>query len=279
MTFDDDERSVSQNRPIDLYTINTPTAVYRVTSHPTDVTYAGATYTATTMSRSDLYVTQQTGREMVVYLPISHPLVQRFAATGIPEHSVTVTIVRMQAVSGQVIQQVSGFATALSVDGHVAMIRVPSVIDDAMKVRLPMVRAQRLCNHVLRDPQCSVDRFDTRFDVQPPALYIVSQSGNVINVSTMDGHPDGWAQFGEAWHFTSGQYRMIVDQVGTTITLNVPFTNVANGDQLVIFAGCDHTVTTCRDKFDNVVNFGGMPNINPAIDHWADKGLGLIEQE
>lgn len=40
----------------------------------------------------------------------------------------------------------------------------------------------------------------------------------------------------------------------------LPF-NVAAGDEVRVTAGCDKTLATCRDKFDNVVNFRGEPFI------------------
>lgn len=37
--------------------------------------------------------------------------------------------------------------------------------------------------------------------------------------------------------------------------------NIASGDDFTIVAGCDKTFNTCRDKFDNLVNFRGFPHI------------------
>lgn len=276
MSFDDDERSTSQNRPIDLYTITTPTITYRLTSHVADVTFGGNTYTATTMGRGNLQVGQDlTGREMIMYLPISHPLVQRFTASGIPEHSVIVTLLRMQAVSGQGAQQWTGFAQSIAIDGHTALVRVPSVTEDAMKIRLPVISAQRLCNHTLYDSLCGLDR--AGFAIQPPTVFITGQSGNIVTVSSVAGSADERFKFGEAVHFNQ-QRRMILDQVGTTLTLNAPFVGVNNGDGLVLYSGCDHSVTTCHDKFNNVINFGGMPNLTSEINPWAPKGLGIVQQ-
>jgi uncharacterized phage protein (TIGR02218 family) len=275
-TYDDNERSVSQNRPIDLYTITTPTKTYRLTSHVVDVFYAGNTYTTATASRGNLQISQDlTGREMIVYLPISHELVQRFCATGIPEHGVQVTLLRMQQVSGQAIQQWSGFAQSIAIDGHTALVRVPSVSDDAMKIRLPVISAQRLCNHTLYDSLCALDR--AGFAINPPTIYIAAQSGNTVTLSTIAGRPDHHFQFGEALH-DSGQRRMVIEQVGAVLTLNAPFVGANNGDGLIVYAGCDHAISTCFSKFGNVANFGGMPDLNASINPWAPKGLGIVTQ-
>jgi uncharacterized phage protein (TIGR02218 family) len=36
---------------------------------------------------------------------------------------------------------------------------------------------------------------------------------------------------------------------------------IAIGDGFTVTAGCDKTLATCRDRFSNVVNFGGFPHM------------------
>lgn len=35
--------------------------------------------------------------------------------------------------------------------------------------------------------------------------------------------------------------------------------------QIHIYPGCDKTMETCKNKFDNVINFGGFPHIKPEV--------------
>lgn len=278
-TFDDDERSIAGNRPIDLFTITTPTITYRHTSHNVDVSYGGNTYTAVTMSRSDLQVLQDTsGRELLLYMPISHPLVQRFCASAIPERAIEVNVTRMQAVSGGVIQQWDGFATNIGISGHVAVIRVPSITDNAMRVRLPVVNAQHACNHVLYDSLCTINR--AGFTV---STTVVSQTIGAtlitLVIASIGGNPDNWARYGEVVHTATGQRVMVYEHTGTTFLLNVPIVGVLPGDAISVFAGCDHNAVACRDKFSNIVNFGGMPHMNTiSLNPWASSGVGIITQ-
>ncbi len=271
-TFDENERSTSQSRPIDLYTITTPTVTYRLTSYPVDVVYAGNTYTATTMDRGDLQIGQDlTGRELVIYLPITHPLVRKFAASGIPEHEVLVVLQRLQEASGEAQEEARGEGNGLSVEGKIAMLRVPSLTDDAMKIRLPVIAVQRLCNHVLYDAQCLVDRTTASSNMSITAI-----AGNTVTVSfPLAG--TGMV-FGDIRHAPTGQLRMVVAQSGSVLTLNVPLVDAHVGDAVEVAPGCDHTVTTCRDKFTNVINFGGHPQINAAFNPWLPGGLGTTQQ-
>lgn len=292
-TFDDNERSTSQNRPVDLYTIATPSQTYHLTSHPVDVDYSGDTYFATTMSRGPEEVSQDpVGRELLLSVPISHPVVQRFAAVGIPEQTVAITHLRLQTVSGVAIQGWVGFATALSVSGNLATLRVPAATDDALKIKLPIFRGQRLCNHRLYDAGCTLNRdglngpnFAFRLDTT-----VVSQAASTVHAGAADlvvasaatpsgigGSPAEWATFGEVYN-SVGEARQILFQSSTTLTINAPFVGIVAGATVTIYAGCGHTMVACRDLFANVPNYGGHPHINPKIDPWANKGLGVIQQ-
>jgi uncharacterized phage protein (TIGR02218 family) len=43
--------------------------------------------------------------------------------------------------------------------------------------------------------------------------------------------------------------------------LEAPVRPVAAGDDLIVRAGCDKRLETCRDRFANVANFRGFPHI------------------
>lgn len=293
MTFDANERSVSQNRPIDLYTITTPTRVYLLTSYPADVTYDGITYTAITMSRGEQQVTQDpTGRELMVYLPITHELVQRFCASGIPEHGIKVNLQRLQTVSGVATQSFDGFATGMNIQGNVAAIRCPSITDDAIKIKLPVIRAQKTCNHVLFDKQCSPSPpFNGPKEADFSSVStIVSQTvaPGVITlvVASVSGHPTGYFDFGRVVHTATQQSVLVLQQTSTTLIIQTPIVGAQPGDGVTMIGGCDHSLTACHDKFLNVKNFGGFPYMDGSFTpydagtaSWYDPSrLGEIQQ-
>lgn len=300
-TFDEDEASVAQNRPIDLYDIETPTVTYRVTSHPVDVEFEDlnhqrATYTAVPMSRGTQEIAQDlTSRELTLYLPIGHPLVQRFAATGIPEHAVQITHRRLQAVSGEAHQQWQGFAGGLSIQGRTASIRVPALTDDAMKIQLPVIAAQKQCNHRLGDRGCAPNPGGTwpvlggkpgsggpdlaAFTVQT-TITAQSLTGGAVTlvVASLNGQQNNWAQFGDVVHVASGQRRLILSQFGTAITINAPIVGATVGDPVLVIAGCAHDIDTCVGKFNNRVNYGGAPLMTNKVNPWVPAGLGVVQQ-
>jgi uncharacterized phage protein (TIGR02218 family) len=49
---------------------------------------------------------------------------------------------------------------------------------------------------------------------------------------------------------------------GGAFTLFLPMvSNIAVGDTADVIAGCDKSLATCRDTFDNVGNFRGFPHV------------------
>ena len=68
--------------------------------------------------------------------------------------------------------------------------------------------------------------------------------------------------------FTSGNNAGLSAMIKThsagllTLALPTAFT-FAVGDTFEIVGGCDKTLETCKNKFNNVLNFGGFPHITP----------------
>ena len=87
-----------------------------------------------------------------------------------------------------------------------------------------------------------------------------------MTVASVSGAVDQYYKSGAI--LIGNERRLIVDQTGAVLTLLAPFTGVANGTACTIYAGCDHTVETCRDKFSNVIHYGGFPFL-----HWKNPHL------
>lgn len=124
-------------------------------------------------------------------------------------------------------------------------------------------------------PTCRVDLGDAKCTIN---LALFTQTGSVTSVSDlrtfvpsallMVGSSTPTAPAPAKWFtegvltWTSGKNTGFLMEVGswdgTTIILfeNMPFP-IAVGDTFSIEPGCDHTITTCFAKFNNVVNFRG----------------------
>jgi len=122
-------------------------------------------------------------------------------------------------------------------------------------------RYLRKCGTELGSKPCGVD-------LSSPSLCAEALVEEVIlpriTVSVSDGFEAGW--FEEGVLQIGAQYLRITQDrpYGSDRRLTVPDLKrdqVAVGDGVKLFTGCDKTTETCRDKFANLINFQGFPFI------------------
>lgn len=257
MTFDADERSVDDSQPREVYEFTLPTVTYRLASGVRDILVDGVRYKATTLAREAVEVTTAANDvALEVSLLVSHPLAQRYLRNGIPPRRIDVTVRRKQLTSGSVEQVWTGRVQSMAVDGNIAKFLVPSRSADALKRRIPTVTVGRECAHVLYDELCRVS--EAAFQI---SCTVISVNGARVSCTShvQFGTVD-WFKWGRLIHVASGEYASIVEQSGSVLTLDVPLIDMQSGDALLLSAGCSHDVETCKNKFDNVANFGGLPH-------------------
>lgn len=258
MTFDTNERSISDSAPVEIYDFVTPTTTYRLTTWDRDFVFGGNTYTKVPGLRSAPTISSSGDPpSLTVEVPAHQPVV-RDNFFGLPPRDMLLTVRRVQQVSGAAITIYEGLVVDMNVENGWAKLRVPSVIDEPFNSTVPSANIQRLCNHVLySQPICRVGRGG--FEV---ATSVVSVNGVTIAVASAGSVPADWYIAGEM--YTAHERRQIIAHSGTTFTIDVPFKALVAGNNITLAAGCDHTATTCRDKFGNINNFGGHPYIGSA---------------
>lgn len=267
MSFDTVDESVQDAQPIELYAFTTPTATTYVTTAEKDIVYGGNTYTATPGARSNLTSADvaDNAEDLNIELFAAHALPQSYA-NGLPPREVAVVVLRYFAASGFFAQLWSGYVASLSFAGDYATFRVPSGTADALQVQIPSLVCSRLCQHVLYDDFCTVSRagltHGTPYAVST-TISSISPDGLTLSLAGSPFITDlTFFQHGEILHTSSTERRTITATVNATdAQIQVPFPGgtLHVGDALTIYAGCDHTVATCFNKFANVVNFGGLP--------------------
>jgi uncharacterized phage protein (TIGR02218 family) len=172
--------------------------------------------------------------------------------------SLQLIIYRLHTATGQPIEYWRGEVAAISVSGRVAKFRVPSVLAGKMKSSVPGTFYQSQCNHCLYSSRCGIS--SEAYKLRTTVLNISSNGASLVLASS-GGASQNWFKAGEIIRASDGERRMVVYQSGASIDLNYPFPNIKIGDTVDIYAGCDHTVGDCRDKFNNIINFGGHPFI------------------
>lgn len=268
------ESSVEASSPREGIKIEMAAVTYRIATGTRDVTINSELYTALPAQRGTVSLaTTERQDTLVVSMPMSHAVPQRWLAQGSPPKHAAVSVYRQQGANYQRIWH--GFVASVGAGGNgIALIKVPSRLDAKLARRLPTVTVGRSCPHVLYDANCRVSR--AAHDVNAT---VASVDGRVVTVSTIGGNPDDWAEFGELLHVASNQSMTIYSQVGTTITMQRPIVELRVGDSVTVYAGCAHDIGTCHTKFSNRVNFGGFPQFDTRRPQKKDGDYGIYVSE
>lgn len=132
---------------------------------------------------------------------------------------------------------------------------------ELLDIPFPYLTYQAGCQWQLYGPGCTLNPIS--FGVNGTAA-----TGSVaLLINSNLTNPDHYFDEGYVT-FTSGAnigltrvVRQYLNASGQ-ILLFIPFPNApANGDTFTAFPGCDKQQATCQNKFNNLVNFKGMPNI------------------
>lgn len=123
------------------------------------------------------------------------------------------------------------------------------------------------CAADLGDARCTMDLTDAALHGSGAVMSLAGTS--LLHASGLDDFDDGWFTAGKLT-FASGANAGLamevkthrVDPAGVMIELwQVMPEPIAPGDTFTVTAGCDKRFTTCRDRFDNAINFRGFPHI------------------
>ena len=134
-------------------------------------------------------------------------------------------------------------------------------LDALLATPIPRDRFSPGCQNDLYDERCGVD--DASFSTAA-VLSSVSADGLTLVSATFALQDDDYYRMGFVAY--GGIRRMVTGHTGDTIVLRSAIYGLAAAATVTVYAGCDYTRTTCRDKFANLDNFFGhpdMPEDNP----------------
>jgi uncharacterized phage protein (TIGR02218 family) len=123
------------------------------------------------------------------------------------------------------------------------------------------------CGADLGDNECRINLGSSAF--RGSGAVTATEAVSIVAVSGLDGFAEGWFTAGRlSW--TDGanvglavevkQHRITGSAVRLSLWQTMP-EPIAAGDGFSITAGCDKSFATCRDRFANVANFRGFPQI------------------
>ncbi len=259
MEVSDDEQA-----PVELYDFRCDVQHWRYTTANVAVVYGGFTYTSEYLLAGDL---EQASESMDNTLEIetrwSNPLARLYIA-AIPDGKVHLTIYRGHG-DHFVSHWVGRISSVAFQSGHKAIIRCLPEWNQLDRANLTL-RWGRQCQVPLYSTACGVDR----------SLYrvtggITMVDGVDVTCGSLDSYTDTWFNGGP--FYANGYSRIIETKNLSTVTLSSPIPGLAVGMPFECLAGCDHLCTTCKDKFDNLLNFQGQPGL-PTQNPFGSGGIG-----
>lgn len=257
MTFIAVESSAQSGSPVEIYDFTLGLQTFRYTTSEEPMVVDAQTYTPLAVRRSSLVMSQEESQDAItVRMPASNTLVRRYINVP-PGQQMWLTIRRLHRTDSdeQVVTIFKGLvrSVAFSMQGLEAEM-VVQPLTSGLSRETPRYTFMSSCNHVLYDTQCKVNSTSFR---HIGVLELVS--GVTLSIRNLDTKPDGWATGGFIISPNGTDYRMVLNHTGDQVTLMLPFTaDVGPGAEVQVFAGCDHSLETCVDKFNNGENFGGF---------------------
>lgn len=253
--------------PTELFLFQQRATCWQYTSADTEIVWGGKTYIPRTVSRGAFDRNDEAGSSTVtVRLDRTLKVSGQFLDGSTPT-PVYLTIYRKHRADAQAIVLFKGTVANAELIGEEIILTCVSPLSAEEKA-VPRELIMRTCPHVLYGPRCTLD----------PTNYGVSSTVTGVNAATVTVSETGSYASGD---FTAGvlvrddtlQRAFIQGHTyfgGThTFTLLQPMVGLAVSDDVTFYYGCDRKHSTCRDKFNNMPNFGGFPlhpERNPFID-------------
>ena len=261
----------AESKPAELYEFTIGASVDRYTSHEVDLTSNSELFTAAAIDRGLIEFDHQSAvsRCELQVLQNAEPVLEYI--NGMPAAKVSVTVWRVFTdnlderyvmFAGEVIKPTyKAGAAALVCEGKLR----------AMRQRVPGVMVGHLCNWQLYDSRCGATEVTTN-----ATLTAVEDANTKLTATAFGGQADGYWIHGKV---TCGSYQsMVIDHVGNVVTLLNPIPGLVVTNVVGVKPGCDLTLKTCDDKFNNMPNNGSfpyMPNRNVIVYGWGATLSGI----
>lgn len=252
------DTTTEDGEPVELYLFTQGTKSWRFTDGENRVFYLSQEFLTAPIERGEVVQTEdQFKGSLSLEFPRDNIFAQQFIART-PESPTIVTLFRGSYPNGPFEFYWKGRVSGASVDGSIVSIDCESIFTSLKRHGLT-ARYEKNCRHALYSRGCQVNQNDflTRDSVQS-----VNSNGIQFTMSVPTSSFEDRYFVGGICQNAQGGKRMIVAHSGSSITITRPFDDAVNaGDELSLFPGCDHSTAACSNKFNNLINFGGFPEI------------------
>lgn len=257
-TYDELERSQEGSRPALLYLFALGVDTYAYTSDQVQHVVASETYLPEAIESAQPPRGGSARTEpFQVTLPTANDFVQQFRSTT-PALQATLAVYGLQRDASPASNplQYKGVLQRVSFEQHGRVASLQFLQAAGLLGRtMPRDSYQGLCNRVLYDARCTLDRDDFKHSGT-----VTASSGRKITMPGVSGFAAGYFVGGYVETTTDQEPRMVVEQSGDDLTLMHAFPSSPVGKAANAYRGCDHTPATCH-ALGNRINYGGFDHV------------------
>lgn len=253
--FNEKETSVDSSKPVELYTFTHVVNAYRYSTGD-NIAIGFDVYSSAPITRSNIASSSDPrSNSITITCPHELKLLELFLYS-MPAEPVYVTIQKLQLDSMDYITEWVGKVIAVTWDMATANLECESLCSfEGKKFATDYINI--ICTKALYSEKCRVDKNNF-------ALFVyVDVSGNALISDTFEGYQEN-AFAGGMVEFTIDyitRRQFIVKSSGNSIYLHRQIPFLESGMQVKVYPGCDHTIETCKNRFNNIKNYGGFPTI------------------
>lgn len=259
MSFELVEKSNDEGRPIYLYQFTLGGNAFRYTSSDADVVMAGYRWQAVAISDDGVKLTGEAVTDgLSITLPSNTAIVQMFAGTP-PSEVIMVSIYHYhEGDTNSVLAYVGEVNQVGQPEPGTATISCDTISASMQRDGLRLAW-QRNCPYALYDANCGVDKTEHALE-----FVVYDIINNVVQLQGADDLPNDTLAGGflEWLHPSRGvEVRGVEMQNASACTMFGLADGLYYGLAVKAYPGCNRTAGTCKDKFNNLDNYGGIPDL------------------
>jgi len=273
--FNTYELSTDNSAPVELFKfecldiLGNVTRAWYYTNYTSDIIYPAATntYKAMQIVRSKINTTDNPEDSQITIDIRSSAQIVKDNISNYADENIKVTIYKQQNLTytntiftGNVIQfKINPLTCQIACDPGLSTTRRP--------ILFYIYSCQ--CMIPLYSLACGVNK-----DAYKDTATVTGISGRTVYYSGANTDNSGFYKAGII-KMTDGQARTIQSHHGNRIEIVRPFRELEAGDTIYLFRGCDHTVKSCTDNFNNIANYKGFPFM-PDRSPFAGNGVEAV---
>jgi len=257
VTYDGKELTAEGSSPVMVYHFIQGTTTWRYVALSKTFTFLGYPCDPEIIAPSDFGVSNDVPKDSLTFrLPITNNLAETFIG-GTPSTITTVNVYRTHYDDTDYIVYWKGRVASSAISGNFVELVCDSIFSSLRRLGI-RPQYQRMCRHALYGRGCNV--------VQASYAYtghISTVSGVNVTVTEAAFIPK---LTGGILKAANGTMSMILRHSGTNIMLMRPLPTLAVGQEITMYIGCNHSISDCKNVFNNLGNYGGwpgIPGINP----------------